>query len=464
MFIHRVGSALVVSCLALVGCPGPSEDADGGGGHTDAPGADVPGLDAPGLDAPGTDAPVVATDGGPLPVPGNCDPLPAPTGPTVTIGPDDEDMLAQTVRDAASGTTILLEDGTYHPSTGDEASSRLVFRNAGVTLRSVSGNAAAVIIDGEYEVNELVYVAASDVMIADVTITHAVDHLVHVLTEGAADVTGVRLHGLRLLDGGEQFVKENPGGSGGFVDDGVVECSYFELTDAGRPHVERAVGGCYTGGIDMHQARGWHVHHNRFVGIYCAGEGLAEHAIHYWAGSRDTLVENNTIIDCARGIGFGLVETGAMRSYADDPAPGLFVGHYDGIIRNNVVFGAIAYFDTGIELDQARGTRVLFNTVTASASATGFFTGIDYRFANTRVDLRNNLVRRITMRDGAMATTGSNLETTDLGLFVDAAAHDFHLAAGATAAIDQGEVVVDPGLDLDDDPRGTLPDIGADEH
>ena len=65
----------------------------------------------------------------------------------------------------------------------------------------------------------------------------------------------------------------------------------FEMTDEGRPYVERAVGGCYTGGIDAHMARGWRVAENRFVGIYCAGEGLAEHAVHFWVGSRDTVVE-----------------------------------------------------------------------------------------------------------------------------------------------------------------------------
>lgn len=450
--------------LAIVGCDGAIATTDGGRSGTDAPGPDVPWLDAPGADAPGLDALVVGSDTGPI-GPGTCDPLPAPTGPTIRLGPADEAMLAARVSGAASGTTILLEDGTYHVATGDEATSRLIFRNASVTLRSVSGDASSVIIDGEYLVNELLYVVASDVTIADVTVTHAVDHLVHIVTEGAADVRRVRLHGLRLVDGGEQFVKENPGGGGGFVDDGVVECSFFQLTDAGRPHIERTPGGCYTGGIDMHQARGWHVHHNRFEDIYCAGEGLAEHAIHYWVGSRDTLVENNTIVNCARGIGFGLVDSGTSRSYPDDPAPGLFVGHYDGTIRNNVIFADIPYFDTGIELDQARGARVFFNTVVSSDAATGFFSSIDYRFANTRVELRNNLVRRITERDGGMATRGTNLETTDLGLFADVAALDLHLAAGAAAAIDQGEVIAGGGLDMDDETRdaGAAPDLGADE-
>jgi hypothetical protein len=250
-----------------------------------------------------------------------------------------------------------------------------------------------------------------------------------------------------------------------YADGGRIECSFFQMTDAGRPNVERAGGGCYTGGVDAHGARGWVVRNNRFEDIYCAGEGLAEHAIHFWTGSRDTLVENNTIIDCARGIGLGLVESGEMRVYADDPYPGIgYIGHYDGIVRNNVVFADHAYYDTGIELAQARGARVYHNTVWSSAA--GFFSSIDYRFGNTQVDIRNNLTRRITQRDGATGTVEANLESVDASLFADAAALDFHLAPSATTAIDQGVTVAEAGLDIDGDPHtaGAAPDIGADEH
>ena len=161
---------------------------------------------------------------------------------------------------------------------------------------------------------------------------------------------------MRFLDGGEQFIKINASAEDGFVDDGAVECSYFEMTDAGRPNVERSPGGCYTGGIDAHAARGWLVRDNRFTGIYCAGEGLAEHAVHFWRSSRDTVVENNVIVNCARGIGFGLDDTTERRAYPDDPYSGIRpIAHFDGIIRNNVIFADIDYYDTGIEL--ARGAR-----------------------------------------------------------------------------------------------------------
>jgi len=102
---------------------------------------------------------------------------------------------------------------------------------------------------------------------------------------------------------------------------------------------------------------------NRFEDIYCAGEGLAEHAVHFWKRSRGTLVENNIIVDCARGMGFGMGDTDTgSRIYADAPNGSDF-GHIDGIIRNNVIYADIDYFDTGIEIIQARQPVVVHNTV-----------------------------------------------------------------------------------------------------
>jgi len=187
--------------------------------------------------------------------------------------------------------------------------------------------------------------------------------------------------------------------------------------------------------------------------------------VHFWSASRDTLVEFNTIINFARGIGFGLVENGRTRDYADDPYSGIgYIGHYDGIIRNNFIYADIDFYDTGIELAQAHGVRVFHNTVVSSPDASGFFSSIDYRFANTKAEIRNNITRRITQRNGAVGELSSNIEGAELNMFVDAAAGDLHLSAGATDAIDKGEVVNEAGLDIDGEPHANgVPDIGADE-
>jgi hypothetical protein len=399
----------------------------------------------------------------------DCAPLPARGGMEIEVTPEEADVLPTIVRSAPAGATVLLAAGTYRMTGAGEAARRLQIVNEGVMLRGSTGDPADVIIDGEYETEEIITVSASDVVIADLTVTRAVHHPIHVTGGPTADVTGVVLHHLRLVDGGEQFVKINTSGAdpNTYADDGVVACSHFELTDAGRPMVVPDPGGCYTGGIDGHQARGWHVRQNTFLGIHCENGSLAEHAIHFWTASRDTLVERNTIVDCARGIGFGLGDGGGNppdRAYADDPSPGIgYVGHYDGVIRNNVIAisPGFEFFDTGIELEQARGTRVLHNTVIHPQTA---FASISHRFANTEVTLENNLVRSIRARDASTASGDSNLEGATDELFVDVASHDLHLTAGADAALDQGVTLADAGDDIDGEPHDQgAPDLGADE-
>ncbi len=330
---------------------------------------------------------------------------------------------------------------------------------------SKSDDATKVTIDGQYTVAELIAVSASDVTIADVTLTHGVDHAIHAYPPAAnTDVKNLVVYRARLVDNGEQFIKiNNIAGQPGYIDEGRVECSQFLMTDAGRPHVESCCGGCYTGGIDAHNAWKWVVRKNQFEGIYCDGAGLAEHAIHFWKGSRDTLVENNTIINCARGIGFGLGGGGGERKYPDNPYGGAMLAHFDGIIRNNVIWADNPWFDTGIEIDEAKTPKVFHNTVVSGSGATGFFSSIDARFSVTDTVIQNNLTNKITQRDGAQATLGNNLESTPLSDFVSAGS-DFHLTAGASDAIDQGMVVSDPGVDIDGETHDVgAPDIGADE-
>jgi hypothetical protein len=398
-----------------------------------------------------------------------CAPLPMSDGMQIEVTPDMADELPGIVRDAPPGAVILLAAGTYRMTRSGDVERRIRIVEEGVMLRGATGEPSDVVIDGEYETEEMISISASDVVVADLTVTRAVHHPIHVTGGPDADVTGVVLHHLRLIDGGEQFVKINTSGAtpNTYADDGIVACSYFELTDSGRPMVVPDPGGCYTGGIDGHQARSWHVTQNTFVGIHCENGSIAEHAVHFWTASRDTLVERNTIVDCARGIGFGLGDGGGNdpdRAYADDPYPGIgYVGHYDGIIRNNVIAisPGFEFFDTGIELEQARGARVLHNTVIHPDTA---FASISHRFENTQVTLENNLVWNIRARDGATASGDSNLEAAPDELFVDVAGHDLHLVAGATAAIDQGVPLPDVDDDIDGEPRDlNAPDLGADE-
>jgi uncharacterized repeat protein (TIGR01451 family) len=393
-----------------------------------------------------------------------CPALPPSAGNVIDVYPAQAGQLRSIVLNASAGDTILLHDGTYNLN-GDY----IWIRAPGLTLRSASGNREAVVIDGSYRTTEIVTIAASDVTVADLTLKRASTHPIHVTPDfvDTADITNALIYNVHIVDPGEQAIKINQNGNH-YADSGEVACSHIELTDAGRPHVS----GCYTGGVDGHQAWGWVIRDNVIEGFWCPS-GLSEHAIHFWTGSRDTLVERNVLVDNARGVGFGLDRSGDGRVYPDDPCPGPgYVGHFDGIIRNNFIFASRSElfssqsgFDCGICLAQACGTQVLHNTV---ASTQAPFSSIEWRFPNTSAGITNNLVtHNLRPRDDAVATLAGNLDQASLSLFVDGSSGDLHLASGATEAIDRG-VSIAAGLcdeDIDGDPRpwGGGYDIGADE-
>ncbi|MCA9521318.1 MAG: hypothetical protein KC609_10110, partial [Myxococcales bacterium] len=392
----------------------------------------------------------------------DCAPLAPASGKVVTVKPDQAAELRTIVASATSGTTILLEDGTYLLDAGD-SSSRLQFSVSGVTLRSKSGDPSNVILDGGYKTNELVSILASDVTIAEITLMRAYDHPIHV-SGSATTISGTRIYRVRIIDPGQQAIKINTGNNETtFADNGTIACSEITLTEAGRAKIR---DNCYTGGIDGHQAWGWRVRDNLIRGFYCSS-GLSEHGVHFWNGSRDTIVERNRIIDCARGIGFGLGANGngSYRTYPDGLYAGLgYIGHYGGIIRNNAIVATIAGFDSGISLEQSRGTYVLHNSVVSQQPP---FSSIEWRFANTEVTLTNNLVsHNLRERDGnPSSTSAGNLENAPVSLFVDPWNGDLHLQSTANAVLGKG-VDVPLGLcddDIDGEARTKPRDIGADQ-
>jgi len=393
-----------------------------------------------------------------------CDPLPPPTGNIIEVYPSQARQLDSIVAGATTGDTILLNDGVYELH-GDY----LWVDTPGVSIRSKSGNRDAVILDGGYETTEIIHVRASNVTIADITLKRAYYHPIHVTPPSDTDIMNTLIYNVHIIDPGEQAIKINQNG-GHFADYGVVACSRIELTDEGRTYIRND---CYTGGVDGHQARGWVIRDNHIEGFWCE-YGLSEHAIHFWTGSRDTVVERNVLVDNCRGVGLGLGQSGAGRVYTDNPCPGAsgYVGHFGGLIRNNFIFQGRAElrsseygFDSGISLDQACGAEVLHNTVVATETP---FSSIEWRFSNTSAEIVNNLVsHNLKPRDGGSATLAGNLEYAPLSLFVDGANGDLHLSEDANSAIDQGVSSVagkcDDDLDCDPRPWGSGHDIGADE-
>jgi hypothetical protein len=396
-----------------------------------------------------------------------CSPLPPPSGSIVNVSTVSQ--LESAVNSATSGTTILIADGTYNLN-----GVYLRVDTPNVTLRSASGDREAVILDGNYQTTEIIQIAASNVTIADLTLREAYYHPIHVVSTESSYTNNTLIYNVHIIDPGQQAIKINPVPGGYYTDNGVIACSHVELTSAGRAQVWAINGSCYTGGVDAHESRDWVIRDNLIEGFWCAS-GLSEHGIHFWVTCRDPIVERNVLRNNARGIGLGMATSGTGRAYPDNACPYTtgYVDHYRGVIRNNFIsaddpdlFASSSGFDCGICLWNACSVQTFHNTVyTANPGST--FSSIEWRFANTRVELTNNLVNHtMRERDGASATQSGNITNAQASWFVNAASGDLHLVSTAASAIDK---VTAPGGvtdDIDGNPRpiGALSDVGADEY
>jgi len=200
----------------------------------------------------------------------------------------------------------------------------------GLVIRSAGGNRDAVVVRGPDEglraTTRSVFVfSANDIVIADLTLGYCRHHGIQVRGEPPFDVSGLRVHNCRLVNCNQQFIK----GSSNETDpvgatDGCIEHCLFEFTSGWAYQF-------YTGGIDIHKGVNWAVRDNLLRGIRTptGKDGISEHAIHFWkrcpTRPQNIAVERNWIINCDRGIGFGL---GAA-------AGGLQGGR--SFIRNNLV-------------------------------------------------------------------------------------------------------------------------------
>jgi hypothetical protein len=364
--------------------------------------------------------------------------------------------------------TILLADGTYSLN-----GAYLWIDKSGVTLRSESGNREAVIIDGGYVTTEIILIVASNVTVADLTLKRAKYHPIHVMGGDSANTENTVIENVHIIDPGEQAIKINANSAKTFfADAGVIEGCRIELSDTGRAKVLELNGSCYTGGIDGHGAKDWEVRDNEIEGFWCT-TGLSEHGIHFWSGSRGTLVERNTLVDNARGIGFGLGQSGSdWRTYSDSPCSGISnAGHYLGIIRNNFIFqtrqelyDSGSHFESGIGLEQACGVKAVHNTVVSTKAPV--LASAEWRFSGTTGLIANNIFSHNMMpRDSAAPETKGNLQNAALSIFADGAGGNLHLSDSAAQAVDAG-AALDAGLcddDFDGQKRDAKPDIGADE-
>lgn len=364
-----------------------------------------------------------------------CPPLPDDQGVVEVVGTVAQLQSALQQASQNSGNyTILLEDGTY------ELANNLLYigdHMPHLTIRSQSGNRDGVILMGQGmdgNVGWIFNVAADHFTAADMTIGWVANHAVQIHAESDADYPLIQ--NIKFVNIREQMLKVSGSSSPDYSDSGVVQCCEFIFPDG--------VGfQYYTGGIDAHRAKDWEVRNNSFQHIRSPDNGLAEHAIHFWSESHNTLVENNQIVDCDRGIGFGLGSN----------------GHTSGTIRNNWVHTTR---DVGIGLENASNVKVYHNTVFTE----NYFNSIEYRFTGTvNAHIVNNLTNEsIASRDGGTGTVESNFQFSDPSIFVDAGNHDYHLEGAHASITNLGLVLSEAGLDADCHARSDgMPDLGADE-
>ena len=370
-------------------------------------------------------------------------PLSPATGKVVKVATEPD--LQTAVRNLTSGTTVLIAPGTYRLTSTLHVGNRLV----NVALRGATRDRNDVILVGPGMTNAGYGDAPSgiwmgdgarDVLVANLTVIGFYFHPV-ILNAGTESP---HFYNVRLADGGQQLLKSNPDGAGKGVDNGVVEYSILEFTSRSRDS--------YTNAIDVLGGAGWIIRDNLFRNIHAPAGQLAGPTILMWRGSRDTIVERNTFIDCQREIAFGLVE-----ATPND--------HSGGVIRNNFFYRQTSVRgDAAINVIDSPGTRVLHNTILTSGT---YPNAIEYRFGDTTgVEIANNLTdAAIRSRDGATATVRSNSTTASAGMFVAAAKGDLHLTMQASAAVDKGVPLAGAETDWDGQARarGAAPDLGADE-
>jgi len=400
--------------------------------------------------------------------PNNVNPpaLPAPTGTVITVSTVTQ--LQNAVANLQSGQTILISPGNYNLTGTLYVPQNLT----NIAIRGASGKASDVVIKGDAVIDasapytgSAIWGAGSGisgtmlfgvwlgnvqgVTIADMTIEDFVDDAI-ILNAG---VQSPLIHDVVMIDVGEQFVKSNPNGSGGGVNNGIVEYSTMEYTTAAPNN--------YTNGIDIHTGQNWIIRNNLFKNIFTTNPlttdlsgALAGPAVLIWNGSNNCTTINNTFINCQREIAYGLSDPSTI---TDDNSGGLIANNF--IYRSGSQHG-----DVSIGVWNSPNTEVADNTIILNGD---YVNAIEYRFTTTiGVKILYNLTdAAITARDGATGTVTGNVTTAKSSWFVNEAIGDLHLTTSATPAIGHGGVLPEVPTDYDGQPRPTssAPDVGADQ-
>jgi hypothetical protein len=270
-----------------------------------------------------------------------------------------------------------------------------------IVLTSLSGLPEDVIIQGgilpNSGIGNILRVSGKNFILSGITLRNARNHLVQIAGESDADFPVIR--DCILQDAYQQLIKvsyDRDRAPDISSDWGLIENCRLEYTEGIGPNF-------YIGGIDVIAGNGWIIRNNKLKDIASPFESLAQYAIHIWTNASNTLVENNIIEDCDRGIGFGLGHGSDHPAYA--------YSHRGGVIRNNLILHTNndnPFSDVGIGLENSPGSIVIGNRIWLGGN---YPNAIEYRFPSTRdVIISNNITNKaIRSRNGGEAELSDNI-------------------------------------------------------
>ncbi len=309
--------------------------------------------------------------------------------------------LANAVLEAnlvGGNTEILIANGTYTlPYTLNVTADY-------VTVRSLSGRPESVILEGsantDRQIGNLIRVSGDYFLLEGITLRNANNHLIQIAGEEDADYPIVR--NCVLQDSYQQLLKVSYNLANKKIasDFGLVENSIFRYSNGIGPN-------WYIGGIDLQGGEGWIIQNNLFRDISSPATQVAEHAIHAWNHAANTVVENNTIVNSDRGIGFGMTtnEHSAM-----------VYSHRGGLISNNLIVHtdrSDEFADVGIILEDSAETIVKDNLIWLGHS---YPNAIEYRYSSSHsiIISGNRTNKAIRSRDGGQARLRENHQLDSL--------------------------------------------------
>ncbi|TRX57947.1 right-handed parallel beta-helix repeat-containing protein [Thalassomonas sp. M1454] len=269
--------------------------------------------------------------------------------------------------------------------------STIQIKRNNLTITSKTNDPSDVTIAGDAmsvdaKVGNIFRIAGQNIKISGLTIEKSGYHLIQIAGENGAQSPIIENNIFR--DSYQQMIKVTFGeDKNNRVKNGIIRNNKFDYPAGIGPN-------WYIGGVDAHGIINWQITNNYFANIASPNKHIAEHAIHIWNQSENNLVANNTIVNCDRGIGFGMGER----------------GNEGGEITGNKIYHQAnnhPFADVGISLESSPNSVIDSNIIILEHS---YPAAIEYRFEHTTgAKIKDNIFNKpIRKRDSAQAKLTNN--------------------------------------------------------